>query len=49
MQVLEAWSVWAAYGILAHHEHLVVDFVKGLAQALHKQKGKDGRRMVGPM
>ena len=49
LQVLEAWTVWAAYGILAHYEHLVVSFVTGLAQALHRQKGRDGRRMVGPL
>ena len=38
--------VWAAYSITVHHEALVLGFVKSLAKALQRQKGKAGAAMV---
>ncbi|EIE20263.1 glycoside hydrolase [Coccomyxa subellipsoidea C-169] len=40
--VLEAWSLWHAYGLVQQHFTLIKSFLKDLARALHKQTGPSG-------
>lgn len=46
VQVLEAWMVWAAYGLTRGHGKLVLGFISSLARALHRQTGPAGGPMV---